>query len=83
MTEAEQLQDHLARLRSRWPVRLTDEEATVQALRLRACGMTYRAVAVAMAEYHGYWLSGAAWQRRCRLRGAVVRKGPNAVRAAR
>jgi hypothetical protein len=73
MTEAEQLQDHLARLRSRWPV----------PLRLRACGMTYRAVAVAMAEYHGYWLSGAAWQRRCRLRGAVVRKGPNAVRAAR
>jgi hypothetical protein len=83
MTEAEQLQDHLAHLRTGWPiVRLNDAQATEQALRLRRRGMSYSGIAHTMAAYHGYWLTQQAWQRRCRRFGIPASKGPNAVRAA-
>jgi hypothetical protein len=73
---AVQLQDHLERMRAGEPwVRLTDDEATEQAYRLRMLGMRYSAIAIAMATYHGYWLSETAWEYRCRNMGAPRTKG--------
>lgn len=77
MHEQQQLQDHLACLRGGKPlIRLSDEEATEQAHRLRMLGMGYSGIAMVMALYHGYWLTEAAWTYRCRNLGAPRTKGP-------
>jgi hypothetical protein len=80
MTEAEQLQEHLNRLRTGWPlVTLTHGQAVAQAKRLRIRGMSYSGISHAMAAYHGYYLSAGAWQRRLRRLGIPASKGPNAM----
>lgn len=53
------------------PMPLTSGQATAQAVRLRSKGIPYTSIAVVMAAYHGYWITAAAWQRRCRDAGSA------------
>ena len=51
------------------PMPLLTGQATAQAVRLRQSGLSYTSIAVVMATYHGWRLSGAGWRVRCRAAG--------------
>jgi hypothetical protein len=52
------------------PIPLMSGQATAQAVRLRATGLSYGSISMVMATYHGWRLSGAAWHKRCREAGS-------------
>lgn len=64
MSEPEQFNE---RLRAGEPlVRLTDEQATSQAIRLHEHGVSWTGVEQVMRMYHGYYLSRVGWWYRAR-----------------
>jgi hypothetical protein len=65
MTDAERLQDHLARLRAGEPiVALLPGQALAQAKRLHEAGVKYAGIADVMARYHGVNRTPYAWKGR-------------------
>lgn len=58
---------------SQVPVPLSDKLADRQALKLRATGLTYGAIAIVMGSYHGVWLAPQTWRARLRRAGAAPR----------
>lgn len=68
--EAEQLQDHLARMRAGEPwAPLEGGRAIAQAKRLRMRGLSYSAVAEVMAMYHDVAKNPSAWRHQLRAMG--------------
>ncbi len=77
-TISEPLQAHLAYMRKRdAPLPLSHSQGNLAALHLRVRGLTYSAIALVMADYHGLHLSEAGWRGRLREMGAEPRHHPN------
>lgn len=67
MTEAEKLQDALARMRAgRAPLPLSTRAAVEYAVRLRREGWSWRSISNCMSRYHGVPYDPSWWCRTCR-----------------
>lgn len=59
------------RRRHGWSPAVTRDEEITQACRLHRLGLSYTAIAVVMAEYHGAWCVPDTWRWRLRRHGLV------------
>lgn len=55
------------------PAVANDFQARLQALRLRNAGLTYPAISIVIAEYHGIDRAADSWRYMCRKQGAPPR----------